>query len=147
MTTKKDLLARESWEWFGKRARDPNVWKRATEWSKIRIKASAVGSCTNEMVLALQPWFVCLALPPNPIRFAALYIFMLILTMGNTKGNDALPAECQQIYMSKEHCCDDEHFPLEQDFSYWLWQWIMSFIPTAQIICLLVDLFSHSPYN
>lgn len=70
------------------------------EWPRerdIRIKASAVGSCTNEMALALWTLFISLALPCSRISFAVLYIFMFILTMRNKKGNYALPStESQQ---------------------------------------------------
>lgn len=108
--------------WFGKESEiqtgEIRHWA-GLKWPRgwdIRIKASAVGICTNEMALALWALFIRLPLPSIPITFGVLYVFMFILTMKKKKWNDALPsAERQQICMSKEYRCDDEHFPLVWD--------------------------------
>lgn len=49
-------------------------WQR--ERDKIRVKASTVGSCTNEITLALWSPFIRLPLPSNPITCGELYSFI-----------------------------------------------------------------------
>lgn len=67
------------------------------------------------------PWlyephlFACLCLPAL-LRLECC-IFICSFWQWRPRGGETMllpSAECQQICMSKEHGCDDEHFPLEQ---------------------------------
>lgn len=84
-------------------------WLRVRD---IRIKASAVGSCTNEMALALWTLFICLRLPSSPIMFGVGYIFMFSLTMRTKWGNDASAISRMPTNLHEQRI--------------WLWWWTFS---------------------
>lgn len=102
-------------------------WQRG--WDKIRVKASTVGNCNNEIALALWTFFIFLPLPSSPITCGELYIFIHF--------DDAWPsADCQQICTSKKHCCYDYHF-----LKYLLLLWIVILISSLKFRMSILNCF------
>lgn len=144
----KDLLARESHTELAKNLRSKRVkirhWARL-KWLRgwdIRIKASAVDSCTSEIALAVWTLFICLPLPSSLIMFGVLYIFMFILTKRNKKGNDASAISRMPTNLH------------EKRISLWWWAFTMSnnspqllLIPSLQFISILSHHGNNTKYH